>query len=198
MTRHVLQYWWLTEHRWLTEWWCTWKVFVLDTMLRLVCRLRNTVLRLWNLLRHPKLELLACVLLSKLILSVKEAVVVRGRVAQRILLVRFANFVVVDQTYSKRLDELDRISGSGYSENVAQECLMDVPTDINPSDITTRLLSPNAFFSELCWKGLDFLQFEILVCHVRVFWSRWKFLKNRRWKQCFLPLVKKSLGLEKW
>ena len=119
-----------------------------------------------------KLRLLACVLLSKLIVSVKEAVVVRGTVAKclkRILLVRFANFVVVDQTYSKRLDELDRISGSGYSENVAQECLMDVPTDINPSDITTRLLSPNAFFSELCWKGLDFLQFEILVCHVRVF-----------------------------
>ena len=38
---------------------------------------------------------------------------------------------------------------------------MYVPTDVNPADITTRLLSPNTFVScELWWKGPDFLQFE--------------------------------------
>ena len=36
-----------------------------------------------------------------------------------------------------------------------------MPTDTNPADITTRLLSPNAFVScEMWWKGPDFLHFE--------------------------------------
>ena len=36
-----------------------------------------------------------------------------------------------------------------------------MPTDIDPADITTRLLSPNTFVScELSWKGPDFLQFH--------------------------------------
>ena len=38
---------------------------------------------------------------------------------------------------------------------------MYVPTDINPADITTRLLSPNTFAScELWWRGPDFLYLE--------------------------------------
>ena len=38
---------------------------------------------------------------------------------------------------------------------------MYVPTDVNPADITTRLLSPNTFVScELWWNGPEFLQFE--------------------------------------
>ena len=38
---------------------------------------------------------------------------------------------------------------------------MYVPTDINPADITTSLLSPNALVScELWQKDSDFLQFE--------------------------------------
>ena len=38
---------------------------------------------------------------------------------------------------------------------------MHVLTDINPADITTRLLSPNTFvICELWWKDPDFLQFE--------------------------------------
>ena len=45
-------------------------------------------------------------------------------------------------------------------KNAAPEYWMYVPTDINPADITTRLLSPNTFVScELWWKGPDFLQF---------------------------------------
>ena len=36
-----------------------------------------------------------------------------------------------------------------------------MPTDINPADITTRLLPRNTFVGcELWWKGPDFLQFE--------------------------------------
>ena len=45
---------------------------------------------------------------------------------------------------------------------------MHVPTDINPADITTRLLSPSTFVScETWWKGPDFLQFENtdMPCH---------------------------------
>ena len=38
---------------------------------------------------------------------------------------------------------------------------MHVPTDTNPVDVTTRLLSPNAFVScEMWWKGPDFLHLE--------------------------------------
>ena len=38
---------------------------------------------------------------------------------------------------------------------------MYVPTDTNPANITTRLLSPNAFVScGMWWKDLDFPHFE--------------------------------------
>ena len=38
---------------------------------------------------------------------------------------------------------------------------MHVPTDTNPVNVTTRLLSPNAFVScEMWWKGPDFLHLE--------------------------------------
>ena len=46
-------------------------------------------------------------------------------------------------------------------KNVAPDCWMYVLTDSNPVDITTRLLSPNAFVNcEMWWKGPDFLHFE--------------------------------------
>ena len=46
-------------------------------------------------------------------------------------------------------------------KNVALQCWMYVPIDPNPADITTRLLSPNAFVScEMWWMGPDFLHLE--------------------------------------
>ena len=46
-------------------------------------------------------------------------------------------------------------------KNVALQCWMYVPIDTNPADITTRLLSPNAFVScEMWWMGPDFLHLE--------------------------------------
>ena len=58
-------------------------------------------------------------------------------------------------------------------ENVALDYWMYVPTDTNPADITTRLLSPNAFVScEMWWKGPDFFTLKILICDVRVFLGR--------------------------
>ena len=51
-------------------------------------------------------------------------------------------------------------------KNVAPEYWIYVPNDTNPADITTRLLSPNAFDS--WWKGPEFLlHFENIgmPCH---------------------------------
>ena len=48
-------------------------------------------------------ELLACIFLSKLIVSVKKAVVGLLNVRNVFLLVRFADFAMVDQTDSERL-----------------------------------------------------------------------------------------------
>ena len=45
---------------------------------------------------------------------------------------------------------------------------MYVPTDTNPADVTTRLLSPNAFVScEMWWKDPEFLHLENIdmSCH---------------------------------
>ena len=84
-------------------------------------------------------------------------------------------------------------------KNMAPKYWTYVPTDINLADKTTRLFSPNTFVScELCWKGTDFFNLKILICHVRVFWDREKFLKNRRQRQCCLQIVKEPLALENW
>ena len=64
----------------------------------------------------PRLELLACILLSKLIVSVKKTVAGLLTVGNVIWLVRFADFAVVDQTDSERLEGLCQKSNSGYSK----------------------------------------------------------------------------------
>ena len=76
-------------------------------------------------------------------------------------------------------------------KNVALEYCIYVPTDINPADITTRLLPPNTFVGcELWWKGPDFLQFENIGMPCQSL-----FRKNRRQRQCCLQVVKKPLAL---
>ena len=67
-----------------------------DMVVRLVCGLGNAVSRLQNFTAVPRLELLACIFLSKLIVSVVEC-------SKCILLVRFTNFTVVGQTSLERL-----------------------------------------------------------------------------------------------
>ena len=66
-------------------------------------------------------------------------------------------------------------------KNVALQCWMYVPIDTNPADITTRLLSPNAFVScEMWWMGPDFLHLENIDMPYQNFLRPGKFLKNRR------------------
>ena len=64
----------------------------------------------------PRLKFLACVLLSKLIVSVKKGSYRVVESSKCVLLVRFPNFAVGDQTGPERLEGLDRKSSSDYSE----------------------------------------------------------------------------------
>ena len=72
---------------------------------------------------------------------------------------RFADFAVVDQTDSERLEGLCQKSSSGYSKKCSPQYSMYVPTDTDSVDVTTRL--SNAFVScEMWWKGPDLLHLE--------------------------------------
>ena len=58
---------------------------------------------------------------------------------------------------------------------------MYVPTDINPADITTSLLSPNTFVScELWWKGSDFHQFENIDMPCQGFLRLWEVSEEQK------------------
>ena len=87
-----------------------------------------------------------------------------------ILLVRFTNFTVVGQTRKTVWKDCkvwieNRVQV--IRKNMAPKYWTYVPTDINLADKTTRLFSPNTFVScELCWKGPDFFNLKILICHV--------------------------------
>ena len=119
----------------------------------------------------PRLELLACALLSKLIVSVKKAVT--GLLNIRNVFCWSDSQISLWRIRQVRKDWKVWIENGVQviRKNVAPGYWMHVPIDINPADITTRLLSPNTFVScELWWRGPDFLQFLLRVtCYVRRF-----------------------------
>ena len=66
-------------------------------------------------------------------------------------------------------------------KNVAPEYWMYVPTDPNPVDVTTKLLSTDAFVScEMWWKSPDFLHLENSNMSFQKFLRPGEVWKNRR------------------
>ena len=60
-------------------------------------------------------------------------------------------------------------AGLGYLEKCNPRYSMFVSADINPADITTRLLPPNGFVScKLWWKGLNFFTLKIFLMYLSV------------------------------
>ena len=113
-------------------------------------------------------ELLACIFLSKLIVSVKKAVV--GLLNVRNVFCwsnsQISLWWIIQVWEDWKVWIKNRVPV--IRKNVAPEYWMYVLTDINPADVTTRLLSPNAFVScEMWWKDPEFLHLENIdmSCH---------------------------------
>ena len=109
----------------------------------------------------PRLELLACVLLSKLIVSVKKTVA--GLLNIRNVFCWSDSQTLVWWIRQVRKDCKVWVENrvQVIRKNVVPEYWMYVPTDTNPANVTNRFLSPNAFVScEIWWKGPDFLHLE--------------------------------------
>ena len=100
-----------------------------------------------KLIMVPRLELLACALLSKLIVSVKKAVT--GLLNVRNVFCWSDSQISLWRIRQVRKDWKVWIENGVQviRKNVAPGYWMHVRTDINPADITIRLLSPNTFVS---------------------------------------------------
>ena len=73
---------------------------------------------------------------------------------------------------------------------------MHVLTDINPADITTRLLSPNTFvICELWWKDPDFLQFENIDVPRQSFLRPGKVSEKQKVETVLFAGSEKALGI---
>ena len=109
----------------------------------------------------PRLELLACVLLPKLIVSVKKAAL--GLLNVRNVFCWSDSQISLWWIRQIRKDWKVWVQNrvQVIRKNAAPEYWMYVPTDNSPADVTTGLLSANAFVScEMWWKSPGFLNLE--------------------------------------
>ena len=114
---------------------------------------------------NKAIELLAYILLPKLIASVKKALLnVRNEFCWSNSQISLWWIRQVWEDWKVWIENWVQ----AIRKNVAPEYRMYVPTDTNPADVTTRLLSPNAFVScEMWWKDPEFLHLENIdmSCH---------------------------------
>ena len=114
---------------------------------------------------NKAIELLAYILLPKLIVSVKKALLnVRNEFCWSNSQISLWWIRQVWEDWKVWIENWVQV----IRKNVAPEYRMYVPTDTNPADVTTRLLSPNAFVScEMWWKDPEFLHLENIdmSCH---------------------------------
>ena len=138
-------------------------------LVRSVCR-HGVKVSLWTrkccvapvkLTTVPRLELLVCVLLPKLIVPAKKAVAgllnVRNVFCWSDLQISLWWIRQIRKDWKVWVENRVQI----IRKNVGPEYWMYVSTDTNPADVTTRMLSPNVFVScEVWWKGSYFLYLE--------------------------------------
>ena len=138
-------------------------------LVRSVCR-HGVKVSLWTrkccvapvkLTTVPRLELLVCVLLPKLIVSAKKAVAgllnVRNVFCWSDLQISLWWIRQIRKDWKVWVENRVQI----IRKNAGPEYWMYVLTDTNPVDVTTRMLSPNVFVSCEVWrKGPHFLYLE--------------------------------------
>ena len=105
----------------------------------------------------PKLELMSCLLLSRLIVSVRKALSVQVKTLNVVSWSdsKVSLYWVKSVTKKWKIWIENRVSE--IRENVGVDCWRYVPTDCNPADVATRYNKKLKFEEVLWWKGPSFL-----------------------------------------
>ena len=105
----------------------------------------------------PKLELMSCLLLSRLIVSIRKALSVQVKILNVVSWSdsKVSLYWVKSVTKKWKIWTENRVSE--IRENVGVDCWRYVPTDCNPADVATRYNKKLKFEEVLWWKGPSFL-----------------------------------------
>ena len=104
----------------------------------------------------PKLELMSCLLLSRLIVSVRKALSVQVKISDVVSWSdsKVSLYWVKSVTKKWKIWVENRVSE--IRENVGVDCWRYVPTDCNSVDVATRYNKKLKFEEVLWWKGPSF------------------------------------------
>ena len=114
----------------------------------------------------PKLELMSCLLLSRLIVSVRKALSVQVKISDVVSWSdsKVSLYWVKSVTKKWKIWVENRVSE--IRENVGVDCWRYVPTDCNSADVATRYNKKLKFEEMLWWKG------PLFSCERKEVWPR--------------------------
>ena len=140
------------------------KAYCAIVYVRVLCS-HGVKVTLWSAKGHsiPRLELMACVLLGRLMIDVKKVI-------EKEIVVGDENVFcwsnsMVSLWWIKQVSKKWKVWVQNRVLNIRKlvgpERWFYVPTSVNPADVATRVMSPRKFAeSKLCWKGPKFLTCE--------------------------------------
>ena len=114
----------------------------------------------------PKLELMSCLLLSRLIVSVRKALSLQVKISDVVSWSDSKVSLYWVKSVTKKWKILVENRVSEIRENVGVDCWRYVPTDCNSADVATRYNKKLKFEEMLWWKD------PLFLCERKEVWPR--------------------------